>query len=744
MRNSQMKEKDLQQVLIPRSGEYRTGSRFEPINFFLEAFMQSTSLDLLLGYFSSSAIQVLALGFAKFIADGGRMRLVINDVVRAKDKEAIQEGGLNEPESYYYNKADFQGLFEVLSKESKHFFDCLAWMIAANKIDIVVIGPKGKKGISHYKSGVFKSNTNQVKFKGSCNFTASGLLENLEELDVKRSWAGEEERASILEYEDYFNNIFNQNADFVDYKDINKLKEAVVDRFGKKDLDDLLNDAKDIINEYQEKLRNENDTSVHIQTLLKEIESFKNKPKFPYPTGPREYQTQAYHNWLANGKKGVFAMATGTGKTITSLNCLLEEYKETKFYQALILVPTNDLQKQWIKEVGKFNINQNVIVIGVDPHWKRKLSKLTTLIDFGSKQSFVLISTYNSFSRNSLQNFLKYLPKDTLLIADEAHNIASPKMKEILPDVSFEKRIGLSATPKRIYDDQGTEAMNIFFNDSPPYTYEFTMDEAIAKGILCQYEYFPHVIELTSEELAEYKEITLKLLKFFDPETKSFSNSEIANQLLMKRKRIIHKAENKLPMFKSIIKHELKKRGKLKYSFVYVPEGYGTDGGDDNRIIMKYNQALMELDDSLRVSSFTGESDDREETLYAFEKGELDVLTAMKCLDEGVDVPRTELAIFCSSTGNPRQFIQRRGRILRQHEDKMFAVIHDLVVVPRLDFDSGRSATYNMERSQVENELKRVADFSFMARNQFDAVEKIQKVCDFYELDLFEIKEKMK
>ncbi len=249
---------------------------------------------------------------------------------------------------------------------------------------------------------------------------------------------------------------------------------------------------------------------------------------------------------------------------------------------------------------------------------------------------------------------------------------------------------------------------------------------------------------MTEDELAEYKEITKKLIKFFDPQTASYKDNDVATQLLMKRKRIIHKAVNKIAIFKAILRDEFNKRRNLKYTFVYVPEGSDDASVENEKMIQQYNQAIMQTNNQIRLASFTGESDDRSFTLNSFESGKIDVLTAMKCLDEGVDVPRTELAIFCSSTGNPRQFIQRRGRILRQHIDKEHAVIHDLVVIPKMDFNEQHSDSYSMEKSQVENELRRVADFAFMARNQYEAIERVNKICSFYDLNLFSINENLK
>ncbi len=729
---------NLQHIKLPKSRAYRTGSDYEPYTFFLEGLVNSTQFDFLLGYFSSSAINILALGFAKFIANGGNVRLIINQFLSTPDKEAILEGQRLQNEDLLNKQIDLKNLAADLSDRGKHFFKCLAYLISKNRIEFVCITPKDGNGISHYKSGIFGDGINQLYFKGSCNFTASGLISNLEEVEVKESWDTDKDRVAINEYCAYFDKLFYKNADFVDYLPINETTETILNSFGNSDLNKLLQNEQVLIDQYLKKGEYGKRTNDILHELNEELVKYQNSPRFPFPEGPREYQKEAYEKWVGNGFKGIFAMATGTGKTITALNCLLNEHYKTGFYQAIILVPTNDLQLQWVKEIDKFNI-KNPILVSIDANWKQQLSKLTTLFEYGGNKSFIVISTYVSFARLPLQNFLKYIPKETLFIADEAHNIASPKVLDVLSDTQFTKRIGLSATPKRIYDDEGTDAMEKFFMNKPPYTYTFTMEEAIAKGILCQYEYFPHIVQLTDEEFDDYKDITLKLLKFFDSETKKFKNADVATQFLMKRKRIIHKAVNKLTIFKRIIKDEYKKRGELKYTFVYVPEGIDHNSIDDENIIQQYNQAIMQTNDSIRVASFTGETDDRSFILDSFEKGSIDVLTAMKCLDEGVDIPRAELAIFCSSTGNPRQFIQRRGRILRQHIDKKFAVIHDLVVIPKTDLNKEKSATFAMERSQVENELHRVADFSFMARNQYDAINMVMDVCRYYDIDLFEI-----
>lgn len=310
----------------------------------------------------------------------------------------------------------------------------------------------------------------------------------------------------------------------------------------------------------------------------------------------------------------------------------------------------------------------------------------------------------------------------------------------------MEKRIGLSATPHRKFDEVGNTAIEEFFNDKSPYIVSYSMQQALENGFLCKYTYFPHIVKLTDEEMERYKEISLQLLRMglFDQHGNFKSSPEIEKKLL-ERKRIIHKATNKIDAFQSILKDEFKKRKNLKYTLVYVPEGvesnfdfndYSVETDEENKLINEYTRVVSNTDDSVMVKQFTSNSINREEIFLDYEKGRTHVLTSMKCLDEGVDVPRSELAIFCASTGNPRQFIQRRGRVLRLHKDKIHATIHDLVVIPEI---SRNDNTFEMEKSLVKKELERVVDFADLAMNKTDTYDTLKDVLDHYNLNLNDI-----
>ncbi|GAB3761564.1 DEAD/DEAH box helicase family protein [Spirosoma pomorum] len=730
----------LSDIDFPKSQEYRTGTDNEPFAFYMEALVESNQFDLLLGYFSSSAISVLALGFAKFISNGGRVRLIINHVLSANDKAAIIEGANTAADLYEFSIHDFQSLRKALDEYSDHFFACLAWLIASKRVQIRAIKPKDKRGISHYKSGTFYDGVNKVRFKGSCNFTASGLIENLEELDVKLSWKVGND--AFTEYEAYFDELFDGRSDYAEIVPIEQIEAAIVRDYGGKELDELLIDEQRLVIKKAQQTR-----SVLYQTavkrILRKIDTYLTTPRFPYESGPRDYQNEAYHNWINNGFQGIFAMATGTGKTITSLNCVLNEYVSTGRYQAVILVPTTVLVEQWEKEARKFNFREVIKVSSKSPGWHGELDRITTQLSFGMATSFIVIVTYKSFTKDRFQRAFKRLSAESVLLADEAHNIGSPSLLRLLGGVHLQKRIGLSATPKRVYDPEGSERMEAFFHDQEPYTYSFSMERAIDEEILCPYFYYPKLVELTSDELVEYTKITTKLVKLYSRVGRDDKASQAVEQLLMQRKRIIHKAQGKLTVFEDILTQIQRSRGQIGYTLVYAPEGYYSDDEmnedkypdltEENRIIDFYASVVRRLLPETTITQYTSESADKDLVLKQFEQGRINMLLSMKCLDEGVDIPRTEQAIFCSSTGNPRQFIQRRGRILRKHPEKDFAYIHDMVVIARAD---PNTTNFELERKLVQKELERVVHFAYMALNKYEAIEVFRDVCNYYELNL--------
>ena len=742
----------LYEVDWAEDGTYRPGEYNSPEKFFNDCLENSKEFDLQLGYFSAAAISVLADGFASFISKGGKMRLVINHIVSNEDKNAISKGiygGIID----CFDLTNFEELKKTFDEYTQLFFECLSFLIYSKRIDIKIIKPRNKKGIAHTKSGQFRDGDSVTSFTGSANFTISGLFNNLEEIKIDRSDSLDPMTRNRIESQRKdFENIMREKKKNIEYLSPEKLISAIKTNYGDKDIDELLDvetklrkikEEKKILEHRKENLMSHDD--------LELIE-----PRFPYSAGPRDYQQLAFNNWKNNGQKGLFAMATGTGKTITSLNCLLEIYKRKGYYKAIILVPTITLVNQWEQECRKFCFSNIIKVYSKNLQWRDEIERVRFNEKYKSDSepeiSYIIISTYASYSREKVFNALNAFDKRRLLlIADECHNMGSGLLVKRLKDVPYLRRIGLSATPERQFDDSGNFKLRNFFGSEENYTYEYSMKEAIEKGVLCKYMYYPHIVKLTPEEMDAYVKLSEKISKFFNFETFTFDNTdETLKRLLLARKRIVHKAENKLQIFKDIIQKRFNEKGNLKYSLIYVPEGnkpdylgadddfdHSEDIADDNdaeHLINQYTLAVTEIDDKVTVRKFVSGQKDREEILNDFASGKLHVLTSMKCLDEGVDVPRSELAIFCSSTGNPRQFIQRRGRVLRTHPDKKIAELHDLVVVPEV---SPNCNSFKMEQSLLKGELVRVNNFALLSENPSFSEMELREVLDHYGLNLY-------
>lgn len=746
----------------PETLEYSSDGDHLPIEFFMLTIPECKRIDLKLGYFSSNAIRTLAYGFAQFIHNDGILRIITNHYLSIKDKLLISDDEINslaeEEEMKYLVERDLEGLAKILENGDQHFFDCLKYLLKHDRLQIIPVKLKPNR-LAHFKQGIFDDGTNQVYFNGSCNFTYRGLVDNGESLSIARSWGESSEKLKVKENIETIDRICTKQDEGFEYLKPEQIIEVILKTGQDKHLNELIEEEINIFERVSRIPKLKQSFAKYASSFKKKVDEEKNKPRFPYTQGAREYQHQAFENWRKNNQYGLFAMATGTGKTITSLNCLLEIYKKTGYYKALILVPTITLVNQWELECKKFNFT-SLVKINSRSNWKNDFATILTREHlFPTEQiSYIVISTYASFAKKNIFEELNQLPAKTLLIADECHNMGSATLLKLLPKLNYKRRIGLSATPERQFDEEGNTKLFAFFNSENGYTYEFPMKLAIngdadknIDSVLCRYYYYPHLVSLIDSEMDDYLKLSLRIAKYFNPKKGGFDkNDPILTALLLARKRIIHKAFNKVTVFSDIINEQYKKKGTLKYTLVYVPEGndpndyFETDlysqtdeTENDNEavhLIDVFTKAVKNIDKRTTVRKFISGTNEKDDILEQFAKGDIDVLTSMKCLDEGVDVPRAELAIFCASTGNPRQFIQRRGRILRKHDDKPFAYIHDLVVIPEVNPNSD---SYVMERSMLKKELERVHNFASLAENSSHTIDVLLDTMNHYNLNLY-------
>ena len=717
------------------SYSYSSGEKNNsPVDFCEQALSNSIQFDLGLGYFSSTSINVLSAGFARFIVNGGSMRLYINEHISEEDYNLFKNGNSEGIEKQLLEK--YSELKKVLSERNEHFFKCLSLLIQLNRIQVRIIVKKNG-GLAHQKVGVFTDyNGDSVSFTGSMNMTASALVSNLETIECTCSWKGEDSYLKVQDSISRYERMWaGRNEDVIIYEAKEFCNNIVADYPDIK-TDELLAQEERLSKQYVKEHTDSQEDSEH------EIVG----PHFPNGYKPFKYQEDAYDAWVKNSKKGIFAMATGTGKTITSLNCVLHEYNSTGVYQVLVLVPTIALVEQWEEEIASFGFENIIEVSSANPQWRSKLTLLKNGIRFTKKNTnFFIVSTYDSYCNKDFQQLINQLPSDLIVIADEAHNIGSVSVRAAFKTIKAQRRIALSATPSRIYDDEGTAEIENLFGDKHPYIVSFPMSKAMECGRLMHYNYYPVIVHLEEDEMEQYVIISKKLMRLYDA-AGNCKDSDKAERLMQERKRILHKAKGKI----SALKHIVTTIGedKLKYCFVYVPEGLAEkdsetlSADDSDKIIGKMLFAIKETYPNTTCNTYIGEKSkkERKDILQGFSEGKIDVLLAMKCLDEGVDIPRTQYGIFASSTGNPRQFIQRRGRLLRKHDDKSMAFIYDMIVVPDFTFETAESEYFKIEQKLVRQELSRVAYFAQLASNYYDEVKPaLDEIVKHYELNLAEL-----
>ncbi len=440
-------------------------------------------------------------------------------------------------------------------------------------------------------------------------------------------------------------------------------------------------------------------------------------PAMPISLQLRGYQQQAVNNWFANNGRGTLKMATGSGKTITALAIACELYKQINLQVLLVVCPYRHLVTQWARECEKFNLKPILAFENLHT-WQSQLSIQLYNLRSGTQQFLTVITTNSTLIGDGFQSQLKYFPERTLIIGDEAHNLGSPKLEESLPRL-VGLRLALSATPERYFDESGTQSLFDYFGSviKP----EFTLKDAITQGALVHYLYYPILVELTETESRAYAKLTEKIgraLLYRDRdnvELNSFDNNEDLKPLLMQRARLIGAAENKLNALREL----MATRRETTHTLFYCSDGSQEVGQRSSLQQLKAVAKILGVELGYKVSTYTAQTtlQEREVLRRQFESGELQGLVAIRCLDEGVDIPAIQTAVILASSGNPRQFIQRRGRVLRPAPGKDRAIIFDMIVLPP-DLDR---KTLEVERNLLRKELLRFVEFADLADNAGEA-----------------------
>lgn len=728
--------------------EYRVLDENIARDFYIPLLSEATIYKRAAGFFTSSALIEISKGIATFVKNGGKIRLIASPILNEEDIKAINIGYENR------HKIIEEALIRELSTyESHNYFEkerlnLLANLISSGVLEfkIAFVNAENKTGIYHEKMGIIiDSLGNKVAFSGSNNATSQGMFHNYETVDTYWNWGSLEIAERADKKEKAFDRIWKGLDSNLEVLEFPNVKTEILERYKRKspnleiDKSEFLND--NIIPSEEEVL----DSKVDIDFFNMRKKKKEWFPRIPENVNLFDYQREAIEEWKKQNYKGIFDMATGTGKTYTGLAAIatLSEALSDKL-AVIIVCPYQHLVDQWVEDIEKFNMNP-IIGYSASPQkdWKRRLDKAVRDQKLREeKRFFCFICTNATFKNAYVQNCIDKIKSPILLLVDEAHNFGAQSVSKLLNN-RFNYRLALSATLERHGDREGTEKLYNFFGKK---CIEYGLERAIEEKKLTPYYYFPVVVYLVEEELQEYKELSLEISRCLIVDSRGNCKLNKRGEILaIKRSRIVAGARNKLLRLREIIKSESysKKSNILVYCGATNVIDEGADmsniDGDDIRQIEAVTRILGN-EFGMSVGRFTSqETAEERETIkrrFGIEK-KLQALVAIKCLDEGVNIPGISTAFILASTTNPKEYIQRRGRVLRRAPGKEYAEIYDFITLPR-DLEEAITLTkeqLSKEKSLVKNEVKRLEEFSKMARNSMFAEKLIEEIKEVYRIE---------
>ena len=667
------------------------------------------------GYFTSHGLSIAAQGIVHLLQNGGKIQLIASPILTEEDVKAINEGyGKRED---IIRDAMQLSLRDIESTLVKDRLNALAWLISSNSLDIklaIRTGADGKikRGIFHEKMGVFTDiHGNNVAFSGSPNETSGGLIENFEAIDVFWSWA------------DSAGRVQNKIKRFDKFWDDNTPGLAIID---------FTEATSDLLDKFKTSYIPYVDTIGYLQSGEKKKlyqSNENNRPHLPSDITLRDYQKNVLNNWFKNKGRGMLQLATGTGKTITALAAAITLFEKAGLELLIIVCPYRHLVTQWDAECRRFGLKP-ILAFSSSKKWTPIVDRLFA---YGrdDDQSFpVIITTIATFSGQIFQVKLDRVPERTFIIGDEAHNLGAKKVCKGLPR-NVPWRMGLSATPERWFDEIGTKGLFDYFGKIVEP--KVTLKEALQWGVLTPYYYYPILVELSEDEYVEYLELTEKIGKIFAMGGDIEDEDSPLQALLIKRSRLIANTRNKIVELDKLARSWVDP----SHFLVYCGDG-SVNTFDEETNIDEENQRhidqvthLLGNQLGIKVAQYTAETslEQREQLKRQLAEGEMQGIIAIRCLDEGVDIPSIKTAVILASSSNPRQFVQRRGRILRLSDGKEFSTIYDMVVIPPPD-----SEIMDIDRKLVKKELARFIEFADLAQNSAEARSRLLEVQKKYSL----------
>ena len=668
-------------------------------SFFVPVLHSAVRYDVAVGYFTSSWMREAAEGIAQFASNGGRSRWVISPNISKKDYEVLRDssGEFNENQLDLLASRTFKDVYDGLLEDTRVV---LGWLIRDQVVKFRIAIPQKKlSGMMHAKMGIFyDSEGHQIGYSGSYNHTGSAES-NWETIDVFCSWKSQESNERIQ-------GIANKLTGMWEGSDTNLHIYCPSDK-----------SLKPFIYEAQQSPR-------PYKLKSNESPSFEIPQQYLINGKLRGYQIEAIDAWFKNNGKGILSMATGSGKTVVSLAIVsklsLHGLEESQTILVIVTVPYQHLADQWAKEAQKFGFDP-VVCYGNSNKWLSQATHRITGLHSNIRSVEMMVAVNDTFRSARFQGLIKKCFRmNVFLVADEVHNLGSQRnASALLEEIPF--RLGLSATPIRYSDEEGTEILEQYFGG---VVYEFSLKNAIDNHCLCQYEYYPILAPLNEYELEEYKEISKSIARLYVTikDDSEISKNQQIKSLLIRRARLISQVESKLKLLQQILMN----KSDSSFNLIYCGDSIDCEGRQVDKVLR-----LVGVEIGMHAAKFTADenSSERQELMSRFSNAELQALVAIRCLDEGIDIPKTETAYILASSRNPRQYIQRRGRVLRRAPGKKIATIYDFVAVPDLtDLSEKGGENWKSERYLLRRELERVNEFAELSINKGHALAKLREL----------------
>lgn len=714
--------------------EYRSPESDMAKDFYIPLLKNADLYRRSIGFFSSASLLDISIGIADLARRGGHIQMIASPRLSEEDIDAIDKGYAER------NALIEKRLLEGLDKEYTDYFSVERLNLLANliangtmefKIAIMEKKVHGKIGMYHEKLGLISNGEGDtVSFSGSMNESDDGLFVNYEVSDIFTSWK-EPERIDLKVKA--FERMWNEADPNVKILDFPSVPKKLLEKYKKKEPDFDIDE--------QEYFQYTSGKTSGIAERSTEYMSEKpDGARMPKGMNLYDYQQGAIDKWKEAGYIGIYDMATGSGKTLTGLGSIARISEDLNDdLTVIILCPYQHLVDQWVEDIVKFNMHP-IIGYSTSPQkdWKIRFKNAVQGKRLGIQRFLSFICTNATFRTKFVQEQLSRIKGPVLLVVDEAHNAGAAGFMKYLDD-RFKYRLALSATLDRHMDPEGTKILHNYFGEA---CIHYSLDQAIRDEKLTHYLYYTVVVNLNEEELEAYnaltKEIGKNIVKGKNGKTKLSAHGKL---LAIKRAHLVAGAAMKLDALRKEIGQYKDEGNILVYCGATNVMKDNEDESETDEADIKQIQAVTSIlgnEFGMSVAEFTAEepTEQRRMIKERFMDGDLQAIAAIKCLDEGMNIPGIKTAFILASSTNPKEYIQRRGRVLRTAPGKIYARIYDFVTLPRpLENAYGMTEEEkNGDRGLIINEIRRMKEFASSADNSTDTDILINELQDAYNL----------